>query len=39
MRVKDELMAFVTGAEVPRLFAPNWIQRDLSSLHGTEFYP
>ena len=35
MQVKDELLAFVSGAPVPRLFAPNWIQRDLSSLHGT----
>ena len=25
---------FVTGADVPRLYAPNWIRRDLSSLHG-----
>ena len=30
MRVKDELLDFVTGAEVPRLFAPAWIKRDLS---------
>jgi len=34
MKVKDELQAFVMGAPVPRLFAPDWIQRDLSSLHG-----
>ena len=34
MKVKDPLLDFVTGAEVPRLFAPSWIQRDLSSLHG-----
>jgi NTE family protein len=34
MQVKDQLLAFVTGADVPRLFAPDWIQRDLSSLHG-----
>ncbi len=34
MKVKDELLAFIRGAEVPRLFAPNWISRDLSSLHG-----
>ena len=34
MKVKDELLAFVRGAEVPRLFAPSWISRDLSSLHG-----
>jgi len=34
MQVKDQLLDFVTGAEVPRLFAPDWIQRDLSSIHG-----
>lgn len=34
MQVKDQLRDFVTGAAVPRLFAPDWIQRDLSSLHG-----
>jgi NTE family protein len=34
MKVKDQLLDFVTGAAVPRLFAPDWIQRDLSSLHG-----
>ena len=31
MKVKDELEAFVRGAEVPRLFAPDWIKRDISS--------
>ena len=34
MKVKDQMLDFVTGADVPRLFAPDWIQRDLSSLHG-----
>ena len=34
MKVKDPLLDFVTGAEVPRLFAPSWIQRDLGSIHG-----
>jgi NTE family protein len=34
MHVKDQLLDFVTGADVPRLFAPDWIQRDLSSIHG-----
>lgn len=29
MCVKDELRDFVTGAKVPRLFAPDWIKRDL----------
>ena len=32
MAVKDQLLDFVTGADVPRLFAPTWIKRDLSSL-------
>lgn len=36
MRVKDQLLDFVTGADVPRLFAPRWIQHDLSSLHGDD---
>lgn len=31
MKVKDELMDFVSGAEVPRLFAPSWIKKDLSA--------
>ena len=35
MRVKSELRNFISGAPVPRLFAPDWISRDLSSLHGT----
>ena len=34
MNVKDELLDFVSGAEVPRLFAPNWVRKDLSSIHG-----
>lgn len=33
MKVKDELREFVAGAEVPRLFAPSWIRRDLSAFH------
>ncbi len=33
MKVKDELLDFVTGAEVPRLFAPSWIKKDLSAFH------
>ena len=32
IKVKDQLRAFVTGADVPRLFAPGWIKRDLSIL-------
>jgi NTE family protein len=35
MRVKSELLDFVTGAPVPRLFAPNWIKKDLSAF-GTK---
>jgi len=36
MRVRDELLSFVSGAPVPRLFAPGWINKDLSSMHGHE---
>ena len=36
MKVKDQLLDFVMGADVPRLFAPSWIRKDLSSLHGTQ---
>lgn len=36
MKVKDELLDFVTGADVPRLFAPDWIKRDLSSFHSED---
>jgi NTE family protein len=32
MNVKDELLDFVSGREVPRLYAPAWIRRDLSPL-------
>lgn len=31
MLVKDQLRAFVMGEDVARLFAPNWVARDLSS--------
>ncbi len=30
MAVKDQLRAFVMGEDVPRLFAPSWVARDLS---------
>lgn len=30
MTVRDELEAFVRGADVPRLFAPSWMRRDLA---------
>ncbi len=32
MKVRDQLLAFVTGKDVPRLMAPAWVQRDLDSL-------
>ena len=34
MRVKDELRDFVIGAEVPRLYAPAWVKRDLSGFNS-----
>jgi len=30
MKVKDQLLAFVTRQDVPRLFAPSWVRKDLS---------
>tara|TARA_R110002096_G_scaffold116164_3_gene251784 strand:- start:40987 stop:42204 length:1218 start_codon:yes stop_codon:yes gene_type:complete len=36
MQVKDQLMDFVNGHDVPRLFAPEWIRRDLSALRKDE---
>lgn len=36
MQVKDELLDFVTGAPVPRLFAPEWIKRDLSAFQSDD---
>ena len=30
MRIKDELRDFISGADVPRLFAPAWVRKDLS---------
>jgi NTE family protein len=33
MKVKDELRDFVSRADVPRLFAPGWIKKDLSALN------
>jgi len=35
MAVKDELLDFISGADVPRLFAPSWIKKDLSAF-GSE---
>jgi hypothetical protein len=31
MKVKDQLLDFITGADVPRLFAPSWVKKDLSA--------
>ena len=36
MKVASQLIDFTTGADVPRLFAPSWIQRDLSAFHPAE---
>ena len=34
MQVADQLRDFVSGADVPRLFAPSWIRKDLSAFHS-----
>jgi len=34
MNVKDELLSFVNGEDVPRLFAPSWVKQDLSDTHA-----
>ena len=36
LRVKDQLLAFVNGEPVPRLYAPSWVQHDLATVHGDE---
>lgn len=36
MRIRDELRDFVSGADVPRLFAPSWVRKDLSGFDGYE---
>lgn len=33
MSQKDQLLDFVSGEEVPRLFAPDWVTRDLSGFN------
>ena len=33
MRVRDQLKDFVEGRDVPRLFAPHWVEEDLDILH------
>ena len=32
MHVSDQLLDFVTGKDVPRLFAPDWVRKDLDIL-------
>ncbi len=32
MKVKEELLDFVNGADIPRLFAPSWVKHDLSTI-------
>ena len=34
MKVGEQLLDFVSGAAVPRLFAPAWIKKDLSAFHS-----
>lgn len=31
LAVRDQLLDFITGEDVPRLFAPSWVQKDLKS--------
>jgi NTE family protein len=33
MRVREQLLDFVTGKAVPRLYAPAWIKKDLSAFN------
>jgi NTE family protein len=33
MKVKDQLLDFISGKPVPRLFAPDWVEEDLDILH------
>jgi NTE family protein len=34
MRVRNQLQDFISGNEVPRLFAPHWVEKDLDILHA-----
>ena len=34
MRVRDQLQKFISGSDVPRLFAPHWVEEDLDILHA-----
>ena len=33
MQVRDQLEDFIAGREMPRLFAPHWVEEDLDILH------
>ena len=33
MKVKDQLLDFIGGKPIPRLFAPGWVEEDLDILH------
>ena len=33
MQVRDQLEDFIAGREMPRLFAPHWVEKDLDILH------
>jgi NTE family protein len=33
MQVSDQLEDFITGKDIPRLFAPPWVEKDLDILH------
>ncbi len=34
MRVRDQLRKFISGSDIPRLFAPHWVEEDLDILHA-----
>jgi NTE family protein len=34
MKVKDQLFDFICGKDVPRLFAPDWVKKDLSGFES-----
>ena len=34
MRVREQLQDFIAGKEVPRLFAPHWVEEDLDIFHS-----
>ena len=36
LQVKDQLFDFISGKDVPRLFAPSWVKKDLSGFERRE---